>query len=146
MRLWDFFFYYCGKSTNDFEPVLYKRLLLTAGLACLLTVSWLKPLDSHPSIMVHPCGRGHTRQLSPSLQIKSMSYPSWASCLQGSFVCTRTLWGNHQLSMAWTLSLSVCVRVCAPVCIQTNRIRRRPHPPWELSIWFYMFSDKVRRL
>lgn len=38
------------------------------------------------------------------------------------------------------------VSVCVCVCIQANSVRRGPHPPWELSIWVYMFSDKVRRL
>lgn len=73
--------FFCGESTIHFQAVCTKGRLLAAGLVCPLTVSWLRPPDSHRSIMVHPSGRGHPRQLSPSLQIKSVSYPSWASCL-----------------------------------------------------------------
>lgn len=76
-----FFFFSLWLFSSSFSARSYKRRLLAADPACLLTVSWLKPPDSHRSIVVHPSGRGHAPQLSPSLQIKSMSYPSWASCL-----------------------------------------------------------------
>lgn len=81
---------------NSFPADLYKRWLLAAGPACPLTVLWVNPPDSHCSIMAHLSGRGHRQQLSHSLQIKSMSDPSWASCLQGSFGSVRTtLWGIY---------------------------------------------------
>lgn len=138
------FFCHCGESTIHIQAVCTKGRLLAAVLVCPLTVSWLKPPDSHRSIMVHPSGRGHARQLSPSLQIKSVSYPSWASCLQGGFACTRRpLWGNHCLPTAWTLCLPPSLCVCLCVCIQTNRIRRGPIPHGTFPSGFICFLTKL---
>lgn len=107
---WDTLFVSTPWINNSFPGDLYKRWLLAAGPAFPLTVSWVNPPDSHCSITAHPSVRGHGRQLSHSLQIKSMSDPSWASCLQGSFESTRaTLCGIHKLLM----SQSVCVWVSA---------------------------------
>lgn len=93
---WDAFLVSTLWINNSFPDNLYKRWLLAAGPACPLTVSWVNPPDSHCSIMVHLSGRGHGRRLSHSLQIKSTSDPSWASCLQGSFGSVRTtLCGIH---------------------------------------------------
>lgn len=138
---WDSFFVSSLWINNSFPADLYKRWLLAAGPACPLTVSWVNPPDSHCSITVHLSGRGHGRQLSHSLQIKSMSDPSWASCLQGK------LWIYKKSSLWYPLAAYVsdwCVCLC--VCARGNRIKAGPCPPWELSIWFYMLSDKVRRL
>lgn len=93
------------------------------------------PPDGNCSIMVHPSGRGHGLQLSHSLQIKSMSDPSWASCLKGGFESTRS-----------TLRFPRAAYISDCVCIQNNRIKGGPCSPRELSIWLYMLSDRIRRL
>lgn len=107
---------------NSFQADLYKRWLLAAGPACPLTVSWLNPPDSHCSITVHPSGRGHGRQLSHSLQIKSMSDPSWASCPQGAALTWQELPSVASPRLLASCPLCMCARVS--VWTQRNRIKR----------------------
>lgn len=136
-----------GESTIHFHSCLYKRVIVR-GRSGLSTYGFLAGASRQPSL-------NHGSPLWQRARAAAFG-PHFKSnqCLihHGPLAFRAALHVQEELSGATLGCLwhgpppcpPACVCMC--VCIHSNRIRRGPHPPWGLSIWFYMSSDKVRRL
>lgn len=142
---WQLGLSFCFDSVNQqFISSRFVQKVIVSGRSSLSTYSFLsepsrQPLLNHGSPLWQ-------RARTAAFTLTSNQINVWSiMCLLPSgqlWICKNNpLW--YPLT-AYVLEWCVCL--CDCVCAQSNRIKEGPCPPRELSIWFYMLSDKIRTL